>query len=202
MRTFYLLLFGAFILHSCGENNSSGPANGNLDKTFNQKKPSPIPIDESSPSFELQKLGFERTNLKLGQMPDCYNFKPLYGDIENYLKINVGNTDVAIKLMNVDTDECIRFVYVNSNSSYSIQQIPEGLYYLKIAYGKEWHSITENGKCKGKFAVQPLYEKGTDILDFNSQGNSYSNYELSLDVLITKGNTFQSNTISEEDFNE
>lgn len=77
------MLFGAFILHACGEDNSSVPANGNLDKTFDQKKPSPIPIpiDESSPSLELQKLGFERTNLKLGQMPDCYNFKLHYGDI-------------------------------------------------------------------------------------------------------------------------
>ena len=80
-------------------------------------------------------------------MPDCYNFKPIYSNIDNYLKVDVGNnTDVAIKVINAKTDVCIRFVYINSNSSFKITNIPEGIFYLKIAYGKDWYMKNENGK--------------------------------------------------------
>jgi hypothetical protein len=59
---------------------------------------------------------------------------------------------------------------------------------LKIAYGKEWISKVENGKCVGMFFRSPLYEKGADILDFNIKyydGGRYRipSYELQLDVI-------------------
>ena len=102
------------------------------------------------------------------------------------------------------------WILTNAFVLYMLIQIPPTLFskypkhytISKLLMEKNGIRLLKNGKCKGKFAVQPLYEKGTDILDFNRQGNSFMNYELTLDVLITEGNTFQSNTISEEDFNE
>jgi hypothetical protein len=46
--------------------------------------------------------------------------------INNYLEVHVGGgTDVAIKVMNLETDKCIRYVFINSGSTYKIKNIPE-----------------------------------------------------------------------------
>jgi hypothetical protein len=106
------------------------------------------------------------------------------------------------------TDElCIRYVFINSGSVYKICNIPEGLYYLKIAYGKEWYSKIENDQCIGKFIRNPLYEKGEEILDFKLQnttnGYSVSSYQLQLDVDASSSfNKFNTSVISEENFNQ
>ncbi len=100
--------------------------------------------------------------------------------------------------MNLQTNKCIRYVFINSGSNYKIRNIPEGKYYLKIAYGKEWFSKVENEHCIGKFLRNPLYEKGDDIMDFDLQKASYgynvSSYQLKLDVI--------SSPTSEEEFNK
>ena len=109
--------------------------------------------------------------------------------------------------MNIKTEKCIRYVFINSGTTYSIENIPEGMYYLKIAYGKDWLSKVENGQCVGKFIKNPLYEKGEDVLDFNikreSNGRSIPSYQLSLDVVSSGiSNSFNSQNISESDFNK
>lgn len=98
-------------------------------------------------------------------------------------------------------------MYINSGTTYSINNIPEGKYYLKIAYGKNWISKVEDGRCVGKFLTNPLYEKGDDILDYNIQytatGYSVPSYNLQLDVISTNMyNSFNSSNISEESFNQ
>jgi hypothetical protein len=160
---------------------------------------------------EKEKLindGWEETTINNGQLPSCYNFKPKRSNIDNYLEVHVGGgTDVVIKVMNVETDECIRYVFINSGSTYKIRNIPEGKYYLKIAYGKNWFSKIEGGQCVGKFIRNPLYEKGDDIMDFNldhtSVGYNIPSFQLQLDVISTNTmSTFSSKNISESDFNQ
>jgi curved DNA-binding protein CbpA len=152
--------------------------------------------------------GWEETPVETGQMHKCYNFTPKRGDIDNYLEVYAGSsTDVVIKVMNCNTNKCIRYVFINSNSTYKIKNIPEGKYYLKIAYGKNWYSKVENGVCQGKFLKNSLYEKGTDILDFHIVEMDYEyqvpSFRLELDVETTNfANRFDSDEISEEEFNK
>jgi hypothetical protein len=131
----------------------------------------------------------------------------MYGTVENYLNVIVGGgTDVVIKLMNLQTNICTRYVFVNSNSSFRISNIPEGQYYLKIAYGKQWFSRVSDRVCIGKFTSATLYEKAEEILDFRliqePDGYSIPSYEVSLDV-VSSGiqNSLSSDEISEEEFN-
>ena len=110
-------------------------------------------------------------------------------------------------ILNLNTEKCVRYVFINSGSTYTIRNIPEGRYYLKIAYGKNWLSIVENGQCIGKFIRNPMYEKGEDIMDFNikntAQGYSIPSFKLELDVLSTGvNNSFNSKNISESEFNQ
>lgn len=205
-------------LYSCSNQSSnyiesSHHDTGNLDNTFKSDTEATVKslTPEEAFKFEKEKLkkeGWEENDIENGQLSKCYNFKPKYSGINNKLEVNVGGgTDVVIKLMNKETNKCIRYVFINSNSSYDIKNVPEGIYYLKIAYGKNWISKVENGKCIGKFLLNPTYEEGSEDMDFNIQrtyeGKSIPSFQLSLDVVSSSSfNTFSSQNISEASFNQ
>lgn len=204
-----LSVFLLILITSC-KSDESTPENGDLDQTFiNNLKDSELSEDQLIEKAKLFSEGWKEKNIKNGDMLSCYNFTPKKDDIINSLKVNVGGgTDVVIKVMEVGTEKCIRYVFVGRDSSYDIKKLPESRYYLKIAYGKDWLSKIENGQCLGKFFKHSLYEKGEDIMDFNiiyNNDNSYSipSFEISLDVISSNNfNTFNSATISEEEFNK
>ena len=224
-----LVLF--LVVASNMDNNSSSysstrtnrPSNGDLNNTFVDDQSASATPDNNGPAYDSeltpeQKLqqekakliaeGWEESQVNNGQLPSCYNFVPRKSSIDNYLEVHVGGgTDVAIKVMNLNTDKCIRYVFINSGSTYKIRNIPEGSFYLKIAYGKDWISKVENGHCEGKFLRNPMYEKGDDIMNFNirrtSEGYSIPSFQLKLDVISTNTmNSFSSKNISENEFNQ
>jgi len=216
--THVAFLIISLILSSCGNNSSRRevaitPNNGDLDNTF--VKEEPIKEPEITPEQKLQqeknKLlaeGWTEEYIQNGQFASCYNFSPKKGKTDNYLEVYVGSgTDVAIKIMNIDTDKCVRYVFINSGSTQRINNIPEGRYYLKIAYGKNWLSKVESGQCIGKFIRNPMYEKGDDVLDFTikhtAEGYNIPSFQLQLDVVSSGvSNSFSSQNISETDFNQ
>lgn len=199
-------------LIGCNSGSNSYPKreNGDLDQSFKQDKAEKAALEkEKRVKDSLIAEGWQETFVKNGPMPSCFNFKPKQAkSIDNYLDINVGGgTDVVVKLMNYETEKTIRYVFVNSNTSYRIKHIPEGKYYLKIAYGKNWISKVENGQCIGRFLSGAIYEKGEDLLDYrfihNSDGYQIPSFSLSLDVIASeKSNSFESQNISENDFNQ
>jgi hypothetical protein len=150
----------------------------------------------------------KKNKLSTGEMPKCYQVHSSYSNLNNSLEISVGNnTDVALKLIDIYTNKCIRFVYVESNKSYSALQIPESKYILKIAYGKKWIKSKKNGTCTGKFKYDALYEMGSDTLDFHvkktQDGISIPSFKLQLNVIKSKSsNSFNSKNITEEEFNQ
>jgi hypothetical protein len=167
---------------------------------------------ETAYQSEKNKLineGWIEKKLANGRMSSCYNVVSRTADIDNYLEIYVGgNTDVAVKIMNYSTNICIRYVYVNSNTSYRVRNIPQGRYYLKIAYGKEWYSKIENGQCTGRFLRSPLYKKGDDILDYNmkydyvNDGYDVPSYSVKFDIISSnRDNEFDTKNITEDEFN-
>lgn len=207
------------ILISQNNNSSSNqynrPSDGDLNSTFIDEKPKLNSLPELTPEEKLeqerQKLivdGWRETEIDNGLLPSCYNFTPKKGTIDNYLEVHVGGgTDVAIKVMNIENDRCIRYVFINRGSTYRIRNIPEGRYYLKIAYGKDWFSKAIDGKCIGRFLQNPMYEKGDDTMDFNLQqladGYNVPSFQLKLDVIASNTmNTFDSQNISEIEFNK
>lgn len=216
MKIFAFLII-LISLISCSDNpersiKENTPNNGDLDNTFKKEVKTPELTPEEKLQKEKEKLlaeGWTEDNIPNGPMPPCYNFIPKRGKVDNYLEVSVGGgTDVVIKVMNMKTEKCIRYVFINRNSTYQIKNIPEGTYYLKIAYGKNWLSKVENKSCKGKFIRNAMYEKGTDILDFNieySNNDSYRvpSFKLELNVIESDiSSSFDSQSISEDLFNQ
>jgi hypothetical protein len=156
--------------------------------------------------------GWNKKNYESGETPECENVDPQYDyKLDNYLKINVGShTDVVIKLMKKQYtgDICVRIVFIRSSETYYLKNIPEGEYYLKIAYGSDWRQKIVDQQCYGKFMRNAQYEIGEERLNYNvihkNDRDQIPSFELSLDVIVTRGisPTFNSNDISEAEFNK
>jgi hypothetical protein len=154
--------------------------------------------------------GWDRKKYTSGETPDCENIIPEYDrSIPNYLKVDVGaNTDVVIKLMKKQisgSDICIRIVFIRSDQTFKLENIPQGEYYLKIAYGKDWRQKIVDNQCFGKFMNNAHYEIGKQKLDFRlTSDNQIPSFELFLNITQVKSRvpTFNSNQISEAIFNK
>ncbi len=181
-------------------------------------KPKPAARNTSAPiaaTTSKKYNNWEKKTYKSGATPKSFNFKGKFDyKLDNYLKIEVGdNTDVVVKLYKMGKtekeDRCIRVTYINSTSTQFIRNIPEGEYYLKIAYGKDWRENVKDGKRYGTFTKNALYEKGQDILDFRAvktdRGINVPSYNLSLDLLSNGGQGYgneDQDNISPEQFND
>jgi hypothetical protein len=228
----FLAIVLFFVINIISENNSSSSTQNTTD--FNRPQSgnlypndSMLQVDSnhyssnynnSSLTKKIQNYSdWDSTDYQTGSSPGCYNFIPRYNkSINNKLEIIVGyNTDAAVKLINTKTNNCIRYVYIRSGDTYNIRNIPEGKYYLKIAYGNDWRQKIFSGKCVGKFVLNSLYKKGDEILDFNKvyygvkkeNDRSYNTFQipsfsLKLDMIATdSSDEFKTNLISESDFN-
>jgi hypothetical protein len=215
IKTLAFLLATTILFMNCNNQSSSSEErsleNGELNNTFIEEGTGVELTPEQSFEQEKEKLiseGWQEEDVENGPLPSCYNFKPKKGDENNYLEVYVGSgTDVSIKVMNLYTEECVRYVFINSSSTYRIKNIPEGQYYLKIAYGKNWLSKVENQQCIGKFIQNAMYKKGEEIMDFNikrtADGYSIPSFKLELDVVSSGiSNSFSSQNISESEFNQ
>jgi hypothetical protein len=144
--------------------------------------------------------------LSQGQSVSCFTETSYDNLIDNFLRINVGSYgDLYLKLIDLKTNEVSRQIFIKSGTSFDIKSIPQGIYYLKLAFGT---GPATNSICQFKFQKQAYYKRSEDILDFNfitvENGYSVPSFELSLDVIVinTNESTFDADAISEEDFNE
>lgn len=181
-----IIALGLYALTSCHHR-------GNLNETV--AEPTPAQQRLLDAGWTIETPGEDLT--------EEYGIKPIFGIQDNYFDIAIGSgCNVAVKIMDLRTDKCIRYVYVAENSTTTVQEIPQGVYYLKLAYGYDWMGLdTENGKI-GKFTRNVSYEKSQDTFDFGVKNSSeeYS-YRLEINVLgSTLENNFLSTPIDEEEF--
>lgn len=81
--------------------------------------------------------------------------------------------------------------------------IPQGTYYLKLVYGKDWMEYNnEDGTIEGKFTSNVSYKKSVEVFDFGKKNtSSVISYVLQINI---KDNHLQNNfgtvSISESKF--
>ena len=182
-----LVSLGLFVLMAC--HNKGEVQNSELDKpTPTQQKL----IDEGWTAITPNE-----------DLTEEYNIKPVYGMQDNYFDITMGKgSNVAVKIMDLRTNKCIRYVYVAENSTTTVQEIPQGIYYLKLAYGYDWmERETENGK-QGEFTRNVAYERSQDTFDFGVKNSRDEiTYRLDINVVDSKlENNFLTTPIDEKEF--
>lgn len=180
----FVILLGAFF-SSCGlGNDQSDTKNSSYQQML---------IDE----------GWDFDKLDGDDLPKSYGVVPQKGIVDNYLDIELGEgTDMAIKIVDVNTDETIRYVFVEENSTSTITEIPAGRYYFKIAFGKDWMSRTVGNTTEGKFTREVEYEKSEEYFDFGMKGPlDKDSYSLKIRKEHDKRyESFATSEISEEEF--
>lgn len=182
-----LVSFGLFTLTAC--HNKGDVQNSEMEK----------------PTQVQQKLLDEGWTAAIPNedLTEGYGMEPVYGLQDNFFDITMGKgCNVAVKIMDLKTNKCIRYVYVAENTTTTVQEIPQGVYYLKLAYGYDWMEMeTENGK-QGKFTRNVKYERSQDTFDFGAKNSRDEiNYRLEINVVDSKlENNFLTTSIDEKEF--
>lgn len=147
--------------------------------------------------------GWQLANHEGGELDQAFGVNPQYGIQDNYFDIVIGRGgSVAIKIMNASTNRCIRYVYVPENETVTVTEIPQGMYYLKLAYGKDWMELYTDSITHGKFTRNVFYERSTSSYNFGKKNTQdYVNYRLEINVIDgTAEHNFHTETICEEEF--
>ena len=158
-------------------------------------------------TYQQQLLddGWRMGNPKEGDMPEEYGVTAQLGIVDNYFDIELGgDADMAIKIVNIETGKTVRYMFVPHNSRTTINELPAGKYYLKIAYGNDWMSRSDGYHTDGKFTRNVVYEKSNDYFDFGNVGSLESvSYNLKIRVeRDQRYEDFTTSTITEEEFNK
>ena len=169
-----------------------GGCNGS-DKTINKQ-------ELTQKQIELINEGWTLVIPSESDLEDAMGIKPLYGTKDNYFDISVGGgCDVVVKLVDKKMNTCIRCVYVKENSTTTIHDIPQGLYYLKLAYGKDWMNFEDGKIFKGMFTKSVSYEKCQNVFNYKMKNNEDVNYSVRLNVANGSDN-LHTLPISENEF--
>jgi len=179
------------VLSSCNSNNHQSGDNQNDDNQLTVTQE------------QLQLQGWKFVEPQGGELGEEYGVKPKFGIQDNYFDIQVGNGyNVAVKIVDISTDRCVRYVYVPQNETVTINEIPQGRYYLKLAYGNAWMELEAEDGMKGKFTKNLLFERSAIAYDFGKKNSQdVVNYILQLNVINgSVENNFRTEEISEEEF--
>lgn len=190
-KNVFSLVLCMLMLSSCYRNNHQS---GN-----NQSDDNQLTVTQE----QLQLHGWKFVEPKGGELGEEYGVKPKFGIQDNYFDIQVGNGyNVAIKIVDISTDRCVRYVYVPQNETVTINEIPQGRYYLKLAYGNAWMELETEDGIQGKFTKNLLFERSAIAYDFGKKNSQdVVNYILQLNVINgSVENNFRTEEISEEEF--
>jgi len=188
MKKLLFFIFVLALLSSCSlsENGKQGDNNG------------VTPMQEN-----LKLQGWEFYNPDGGQFEESMGVKPIYGLQDNYFDIAVGQGfSVAIKIVSLEEHKCIRYVFVPEGQTVTVNEIPQGKYYLKLAYGNDWMIKNEGNHTLGRFSKNAFYAKSTNIFDFGMKNSTrIVNYKLEINVVNGSAkNNFQTVVINETEF--
>ena len=189
-RNICLLAVMSFLLLSC-INQSNTNATTKAVITANQQKL----LDEGWNSISK--------NVESRDISSEYGISPVYGIQDNYFDVKMETgSDLALKIIDLSKNKCIRYIYVQENTEYTITQIPQGKYKLLIAYGKNWMTLQKDGEIFGKFADNVHYEQSIDVFDFGKKNSKdMVNYVLTIGVLENLHTTnFNTEEIHENQF--
>lgn len=130
---------------------------------------------------------------------------PQYARTNNELTVrNTSADDVIVALVSYSGDRHIGDYYIQTHSTYTIQQIPNGTYYVKQYSGQNWNPDKEvfGGVVKGGFITNPSFSssRGQSSMQFYDDGYNYTTYQLTLETTMSTGNEFHDSNVDQSEF--
>ena len=167
-----------------------------------------IPKASSSATLKTPSTIYAGNKLPTGSAPYRSYYGHLYKNesLSAITFINGQGLDAIVMLYDVNYKEIIRDVYICSGDSFTMEELPEGRYRIRIYSGKDWNPTQKaipDGPL-GRFDSSELFQTSTANNDFNirfdynKESISYPSYEVTLHKVIN-GNMHTKN-ISKSDF--
>lgn len=150
----------------------------------------------------------EVTRLKTGTAPYNSYFKSIRSDKSSncWLRlINDTGEDALISLVKKSNDKVTRCVYVRSNESYTIKNIPPGNYYMKVYMGTGWSNdkTFNNNNIRGGFKYHGEFAKFPTTIEVEqyrtNRGITFSTGDWTLYTMTTTS-SYDFNSTSANDF--
>jgi curved DNA-binding protein CbpA len=159
-----------------------------------------------------ENITYKETKYKTGDSPYAsyfgYGGKKGQFDKNSLSKLTIINhsSKEAVVLLEKTNGFVVRNVYISNNSQFTLTNIPEGYYRIKVMYGNSWNSEKNNGSNfpKGGFMKNVSFSKSkdNDLFDYTFEesydGISYPTYSITLHK-VRNGN-MQTESISKDDF--
>ncbi len=150
---------------STSSNNSSN------DNSYNSPATNTTPIQEYTHPVESEYKG---NQLKDGASPldGCFG-KGIYSGNATLTIDNGGSSDAIVCLYSVDEGRTIRNEYVRKNSSFTMSNITQGTYKIRVFYGNDWNpTLTNSCGTKGNFESDVHFSEfdGTEYFEDSERG--------------------------------
>lgn len=141
------------------------------DNSYSNDNSTPSTTNEYTPPAESQYKG---NQLKDGASPltGCFG-KGIYSGNATLTIKNGGNSDAIICLYSISDDRTIRNEYVQKNSSFTMSNIAQGEYKIRVFYGNDWNPDLENScGTKGNFESDVNFSEfdGTEYFEDSDRG--------------------------------
>lgn len=167
-------------------------------------------VDKVEEIIEKPVSKYLGNHLNNGESPyDMLYQKGTYKDTKHSLEINnQSSSDVVVLLIDKGSDNVIRNEYVRGNSSFEMTQLPNGTYYTKYYYGKNWNPTRVlNGVQVGGFDDNELFsvsDNPNDFLEFQrtveGQYEYWAQYELTLETYLVEGESLSKEVLDADEF--
>ncbi|GHT33190.1 hypothetical protein FACS189434_06740 [Bacteroidia bacterium] len=112
----------------------------------------------------------------------CFGQDNYYGNATLTIK-NGANSDAIVCLYNISRNKTVRNKYVRKNTSFTIDNIMQGNYKIRVFYGNDWNPELEN-PC----GVKGFFESDVSFSEFDRTEyfqDSYDGYTIATVTLYT-----------------
>ena len=167
------------------------------DNSYSTDNSTPTTKNEYTSPVESQYKG---NQLKDGASPltGCFG-KAIYSGNATLTIENGGNSDAIICLYSISDDRTIRNEYVQKNSSFTMSNIAQGEYKIRVFYGNDWNPNLNNScGTKGNFESDVNFSEfdGSEYFEDSSRG--YTNATITL--YTVEGGNASSSAIDQSQF--
>lgn len=154
--------------------NYTAPSSNSYTPPTTNDYPASTPSSNSNTYTPPEESKYKGNQLGNGASPlnGCFG-KGFSGGNASLTIKNGGSSDAIICLYSVSDDRTIRNEYVRRSSNYTISNIPQGEYKIRVFYGNDWNPSLENscGK-KGNFESDINFSEfdGTEYFEDSERG--------------------------------
>jgi hypothetical protein len=192
-----LFLIITSYLNDSNNNSSSYSPPSSLPDVSNYNSENITTTEESQPPTTSE---FKGNQLSDGASPlsGCFGQGVYQGNASLTIK-NGGNSDAIVCLYSIDYDRTIRNEYVQKNSSFTMSNIAQGQYKIRVFYGNDWNPELENScGTKGNFESDVNFTEFDGTEYFEDSENGYTNATITL-YSVAGGNA-SSSSIDQSQF--